>query len=84
MNHLHRHHLVCIAAAAGIAVWLLLAGNGGLAVAGVSLALLVCPLVMGVVMWLLMRQPPAATQHRDTDTHDTDAHDTRSTPVAQP
>lgn len=53
----HRHHLICVAAALGLAGWLLLAGSGGSAVAGVSLALLLCPLVMGAVMWLLMRQP---------------------------
>ena len=53
----HRHHLICLTAAAGLVLWVLLAGSGGLAVAGLSLALLICPLVMGVVMWLLMRQP---------------------------
>ena len=52
-----RHRLVLVIAAVGLAVWFLVAGSGGLAVAGVSLALLICPLVMGVVMWLLMRQP---------------------------
>lgn len=58
-----RHRLVLVIAAVGLAVWFLVAGSGGLAVAGVSLALLICPLVMGVVMWLLMRQPQP-TPHR--------------------
>ncbi|MBI4932745.1 MAG: hypothetical protein HY828_02630 [Actinobacteria bacterium] len=66
----HRHHLVCIAAAIGLAVWFLVAGNGGAALAGVSLALLICPLVMGTVMWLLMRQPHTAPHQTDRDRHD--------------
>lgn len=66
----HRNHLVCLFAAVGLALWFLVAGNGGLALAGVSLALLVCPLVMGVVMWLLMRQPPSAPRQRATEPHD--------------
>ena len=63
----HRHHLVCLAAAAGLFVWFLVAGSGSTALAGVSLALLICPLVMGVVMWLLMRQPRSAPQHSEYD-----------------
>ena len=43
-----RHHLICLAAVVGLAVWFLVAGNGGVALAGVGLALLLCPLVMGV------------------------------------
>lgn len=70
----HRHHLVCAAAAVGLAVWFLVAGNGGAALAGVSLALLVCPLVMGAVMWLLMRQPRSpsrsAAHHGDHIGHE--------------
>lgn len=59
----HRHHLICLVGAVGLAMWLLVAGTGGLALAGVGLALLICPLVMGVVMWLLMRQPQS-THHQ--------------------
>ncbi len=66
----HRHHLVCVAAAVGLAAWFLVAGNGGAALAGVSLALLICPLVMGVVMWLLMRQPPSAPHQSERDPHE--------------
>ncbi|HEX6659518.1 MAG TPA: hypothetical protein VF065_15615, partial [Ilumatobacter sp.] len=29
--------------------------------AGVGLAFLVCPIVMGIVIWLLMRQPGSST-----------------------
>jgi hypothetical protein len=63
----HRHHLVWLAAAAGLFVWFLVAGSGSTALAGVSLALLICPLVMGVVMWLLMRQPQAASRQSERD-----------------
>lgn len=66
----HRHHLICLFAAIGLGLWFLVAGNGGLALAGVSLALLLCPLVMGVVMWLLMRQPQSAPQQGQSDPHE--------------
>lgn len=66
----HRHHLVCVAAALGLVAWFLLAGSGGAAVAGVSLALLLCPLVMGAVMWLLMRQPRTSAPDRPAERSD--------------
>ena len=66
----HRHHLICLAAAVGLVVWLLMAANGGLAFAGVSLALLICPLVMGAVMWMLMRQPQATPNPSEADQHE--------------
>jgi len=68
----HRHHLICVVAAVGLGVWFLVAGNGGAALAGVSLALLICPLVMGTVMWMLMRQPksaPTQTDHVGREEH---------------
>jgi uncharacterized protein (DUF58 family) len=64
-----RHRLICVAAAVGLAALLLVAGNGGAALAGVSLALLLCPLVMGAVMWLLMRQPRSTTHQNAIDPH---------------
>ena len=73
----HRHHLICFAAVVGLVVWFLVAGNGGLALAGVSLALLICPLVMGVVMWLLMRQPQPESHHGIADPHDEHASGAR-------
>lgn len=66
----HRHHLVCAVAAVGLAVLFLAAADGGAALAGVGLALLICPLVMGTVMWLLMRQPRSTPHHEDADRHD--------------
>jgi hypothetical protein len=63
-------------------VVLALSGSAPLG-AGIGLTLLLCPLLMGTVMWLLMRQPsgPAARddrahpelhdhpQHASTNTH---------------
>ena len=69
----HRHHLICLAAAVGLVMWFLMAGNGGLALAGVSLALLICPLVMGAVMWMLMRQPHATPNPTKTELHEEQA-----------
>ncbi len=63
----HRHHLMCLVAAVGLAVVFLVAGGGGLAFAGLSLALLICPVVMGGVMWLLMRQPRVTPDRRDDE-----------------
>jgi hypothetical protein len=63
----HRHHTILLVAAAGLAVSFLVVGNGGLALVGVGLALLICPLVMGVVMWLLMRQPQSAPHQSETE-----------------
>lgn len=65
-----RHHLICVVAAVGLAVWFFVAGSGGAALAGVSLALLLCPLVMGVVMWLLMRQPQSVSPQTEGDPHE--------------
>ena len=73
----HRHHLICLVGAVGVAVWLLVAGTGGLALAGVGLALLICPLVMGVVMWLLMRQPQSPPHQSETEPLDDHASTSR-------
>lgn len=67
-----RHHLMCLVAGIGLAVVFVAAGNGGLAFAGLSLALLICPLVMGAVMWLLMRQPQATPDR--SDAHSPEEH----------
>lgn len=64
----YRHHLMF--AVAGLGAWLLVAGDGGVAFAGVSLALLICPLVMGGVMWLLMRQPQSTPHQTEGEPHD--------------
>jgi hypothetical protein len=41
-----------------------LSGNAPLG-AGIGLTLLLCPLLMGTVMWLLMRQPNRPAAHDD-------------------
>lgn len=65
-----RHHFICVAAAVGLAVWFLVAGSSGATIAGVSLALLICPLVMGAVMWMLMRQPKSAPTQTERVNHE--------------
>lgn len=65
----HRHHLMCLVAAVGLAV-VFLGTGGGLAFAGLGLALLICPLVMGGVMWLLMRQSQATADRSDAHPHE--------------
>ncbi|MEP7114812.1 MAG: hypothetical protein ABI862_16205 [Ilumatobacteraceae bacterium] len=54
----HRHHLICLGAAVLAITLLLLAGSSNLAVVGISAVLLVSPILMGGVMWLLMRPSP--------------------------
>ena len=64
----HRNHLVpCLIAAAVAIVLLTTIGSNPLA-AGLGVAFLLCPIVMGTVMWLLMRQPkPIATDRQQED-----------------
>jgi glucose dehydrogenase len=57
----HRHHLICLAAAAVAIGMLLVSGGSNLPIVGISAALLICPIVMGVVMWLLMRPDTTKT-----------------------
>lgn len=54
----HRRHLLCLVPI-GLAAVLFLVSGGSAMLAGVGLALVLCPLVMGTVMWLLMRQQPS-------------------------
>jgi hypothetical protein len=57
----HRNHLVpCLIAAAAAIVLFTTIGTNPLG-AGLGVAFLLCPIVMGGVMWLLMRQPKGQT-----------------------
>lgn len=57
----HRNHLVpCLIAAAVAIVLLTTIGTNPLA-AGLGVAFLLCPIVMGTVIWLLMRQQKPTT-----------------------
>jgi hypothetical protein len=63
----HRNHLIPCVLAVIVAVALFSAAGANPLAAGVGLAFLVCPIVMGVVMWLLMRQPSSSTAPREHD-----------------
>ncbi len=67
----HRHHLICLAAGAVAITLLLFGGGSNLTIVGFSAVLLVCPIVMGVVMWLLMRPtaPRASEREELPDPH---------------
>ncbi len=63
----HRYHLICLAGA-GIAVALLLFGSGSnLPLVGIGAVLLICPIVMGAMMWLMMRQTPQQMPQQTTN-----------------
>ena len=53
----HRNHLVPCLIAAVVAIVLLTTIRTNPLAAGLGVAFLLCPIVMGTVMWLLMRQP---------------------------
>lgn len=67
----HRNRLVPCLIAAVVAIVLLTTIRTNPLAAGLGVAFLLCPIVMGTVMWLLMRQPkPTTTDHQMDDTHE--------------
>lgn len=67
MSHRGNHLLPCVFAAI-VAVALLAAFGANPIAAGVGAAFLICPIVMGTVMWLLMRQPKHSTPDAQSQT----------------
>lgn len=65
MKH-HNHMIPCVIIAVVAIAVLTLSGSAPLG-AGIGLTLLLCPLLMGTVMWLLMRQPSGPTHDGHTD-----------------
>jgi hypothetical protein len=70
----HRDHMILCGIAILVAVMLFARGGASPLAAGFGFALLLCPIVMGTVMWLLMRQPknsgsPSA-HHEINEAHD--------------
>lgn len=61
MKH-HNHMIPCVIIAVIAMAVLALSGSAPLG-AGIGLTLLLCPLLMGAVMWLLMRQPNGPAPH---------------------
>ena len=60
----HRNHMIPCLIVAALAVVLIATGSLPFG-AGIGLVLLLCPLLMGTMMWLLMRQPAAPSAHSD-------------------
>lgn len=77
-----RQHMILGGVAILVAFMLLARGGSSPLAAGFGFALLLCPIVMGTVMWLLMRQtndPSSSGAHHEVDeTHDHEAMDGRS------
>lgn len=67
MNH-RKHMIPCVLAILVAITLFATVGANPLAV-GVGLAFLLCPIVMGTVMWLLMRQPSRSIQSGDDLVH---------------
>lgn len=63
MKH-HNHMIPCVIIAVIAMMILTLSGSTPLG-AGFGLTLLLCPLLMGMVMWLLMRQPSGSAAPDD-------------------
>jgi hypothetical protein len=61
----HRNHMIPCLIIAAIILAMLALGYGAPLGAGVGLTLLLCPLLMGAVMWLLMRQPQESAADDD-------------------
>ena len=77
----HRNHMIpCVIIAVVAMAVLALSGSSPLG-AGIGLTLLLCPLLMGTVMWLLMRQPngpPRNDGHTNPDLNEQPQHASRS------
>lgn len=76
----HRKHMIPCLIALAIAMTLFATAGANPLAAGVGLAFLLCPIVMGAAMWLLMRQPTRsvpAENHTEQATHAPVAGDSR-------
>ena len=70
----HRDHMVLGGIAILVADMLYARGGAGPLAAGFGFALLLCPIVMGTVMWLLMRQQKGQTTPTEPRRADIDEH----------
>lgn len=65
----HRNHMIPCMIVAALAVVLIATGSLPFG-AGIGLVLLLCPLLMGTMMWLMMRQPAAPSARSDQQRSD--------------
>lgn len=70
----HRDHMILGGIAILVAVMLFGRRGVGPLAAGFGFALLLCPIVMGTVMWLLMRQPKGQTTPTERTQADIEEH----------
>lgn len=70
----HRNHMLLGGIAILVAVMLFARGGAGPLAAGFGFALLLCPIVMGTVMWLLMRQQKGQTTPTERPRADIEEH----------
>ncbi|MEQ1874576.1 MAG: hypothetical protein ABL953_12700 [Ilumatobacteraceae bacterium] len=61
----NRSHVIPFVFVAIAAMIFLVPRSGAGFGVGLGLVLLLCPLVMGTMMWLMMRRPDAASEHRE-------------------
>lgn len=78
---MHKGHMAGCAIAIGLALVLLVTTGGSIGGLGLLLAVLICPITMGAVMWFLMgSQRKDATPHAHEGTPDAPALDATTAP----
>jgi hypothetical protein len=78
---MHKGHMTGCVIAIGLAVVLFATTGGSIGGLGLLLAVLICPLTMGAVMWFLMgSQRRAGTSHSDELTTEPQALDAPTAP----
>lgn len=77
---MHKGHLTGCAIAFGLALAVFTITGGSIGGLGLLLAVLICPLTMGVAMWFLMGSPRNGADHRPEPAPDPTELDTTGLP----
>ena len=77
---MHKGHMTGCVVAIGVAVALFTATGGSIGGLGLLLAVLICPITMGAVMWFLMGSQRQAAPAADEVTPDESALDATRAP----